>query len=199
MKAYIYAIKNVINNKVYVGSTKSLKFRRQDHFTALKSNRHPNIHLQKAYNKYGKDKFHFYQLEECSSDNRKEREIYWISNYDACDRDKGYNICKPNEDGFSCNEETKQRMSEATIRSGVAKAVDMYTTDLQFVGTYDSANLCSKTHNIYSSIILDIMNGKRLTYKGFTFFLRGETPYKRVSPKQRNMTLYHKNQKTDIN
>lgn len=181
-----------MNNKIYVGSTKSLKYRKLDHFSALNSNRHANIHLQKAYNKYGKDKFHFYLLEECTTDNRKEREIYWISNYDTCNRDKGYNICKPNENAFSCHEETKERMLQATIRNGTAKPVDMYTTDLQFIGSYDSANLCSKTHNIPSGIIVDILNSKRLTYKGYTFFIRGETPYKRVSSKQRDMTLYHK-------
>jgi len=59
MKIGIYTITNLINNKKYVGSSISIFKRKTAHFSNLRLNRHPNIHLQNAYNKYGKENFVF--------------------------------------------------------------------------------------------------------------------------------------------
>ena len=192
MKAFIYAIKNVINNKVYVGSTRSLTCRKQDHFSALRRKNHANEHLQKSYNKYGKDKFHFYTLEECTTENRKEREIYWINKLNSFNRDYGYNIYQPNVDKFQCHEETKIKLQKANIKNGKSIPINMYTANLEFVGTFDSSHHCSRIYNLYPHIINQIINGKRLTYKGYTFFKKDEVPYIRQSSKQRNMEKYRK-------
>ena len=58
-KSGIYMILNVYNNKCYVGSTKNLYKRKNEHFRYLKNNKHHSDHLQRAYNKYGSDKFIF--------------------------------------------------------------------------------------------------------------------------------------------
>jgi len=56
----IYYIKNIINNKVYIGSTRSTFYRRiSHHISSLKSNTHFNYKLQKDYNKYGIKAFIF--------------------------------------------------------------------------------------------------------------------------------------------
>ena len=46
MKSGIYIIRNLINNKVYVGKSKNVKQRKNAHFSALKLNKHNNQHLQ---------------------------------------------------------------------------------------------------------------------------------------------------------
>lgn len=61
----IYAIVNTLNNKKYIGSTCNLRKRYRQHFNLLKNNAHINIHLQRAFNKYGYDKFEFWILEQC--------------------------------------------------------------------------------------------------------------------------------------
>ena len=58
-KSGIYKIINKVNGKYYVGSTKDFNKRWLDHKSALIGNRHPNDKLQRAWNKYGQDKFEF--------------------------------------------------------------------------------------------------------------------------------------------
>lgn len=62
MESGIYMIKNEINNKFYIGSTKNFKKRFMIHKSRLKNNNHDNVHLQKSYNKYG-DVFSYIILE----------------------------------------------------------------------------------------------------------------------------------------
>ena len=61
----IYCIKNILNNKKYIGSTLHFMVRLRSHFYQLRKNIHCNIHLQNAYNKYGLKFFRFMILEEC--------------------------------------------------------------------------------------------------------------------------------------
>jgi len=70
IKSGIYKIINKINNKYYVGSAKNIRNRWKKHFTDLNTNRHPNYHLQSAYNKYGKDSFIFTFIEEVESNKK---------------------------------------------------------------------------------------------------------------------------------
>lgn len=59
-----YQIKNIINNKVYIGITELLVEKRfQQHKTMLKNNRHPNYFLQFDWNKYGEENFMFSLIE----------------------------------------------------------------------------------------------------------------------------------------
>lgn len=65
-RAGVYQIKNILNNKIYIGSSSNLKKRLSYHLYALRRNKHPNKHLQAAFNKYGEDKFEFNLIEECA-------------------------------------------------------------------------------------------------------------------------------------
>lgn len=94
-KSGIYMILNVYNNKCYVGSTKNLYKRKNEHFRYLKNNKHHSDHLQRAYNKYGSDKFIFAILEECGIENLIDREVFWIKMKNSLDSKYGYNIAIP--------------------------------------------------------------------------------------------------------
>lgn len=58
----IYEIHNTLNGKRYVGGSTNLNYRRDDHFRRLARGAHANGHLQRAYDKYGKDAFEFRPL-----------------------------------------------------------------------------------------------------------------------------------------
>lgn len=55
----IYKIRNVVNQKFYVGSSNDVKDRFRKHRTLLRKNRHHCKHLQAAWNKYGEECFKF--------------------------------------------------------------------------------------------------------------------------------------------
>ena len=56
----IYAIRNKINGKIYIGRTEiSVRERVLLHLQALNGNRHNSPTLQEDFNKYGKEVFEF--------------------------------------------------------------------------------------------------------------------------------------------
>ena len=93
-KIGIYLITNLLNGKVYVGSTQtSFISRFQTHYMKLKSNNHKgDWYLQKSVNKYGIENFEFKILEICEKELLLDREAFWINFYKACNRDFGYNL-----------------------------------------------------------------------------------------------------------
>lgn len=87
----IYLITNLVNNKVYVGSSVDLLKRYKEHEYYLKKNKHHNMHLQRAWDKYGENNFSFSILEIVFEKNELiEREQYWMDFYNVSE--KGYNI-----------------------------------------------------------------------------------------------------------
>lgn len=94
----IYKIVNTINGKIYIGSTfcsGGFKRRWTVHKSGLNTGKHPNRHLQSAWNKYGKNVFLFVVVEEIiNSDILLEREQWYMDFYDSYNDKKGYNISK---------------------------------------------------------------------------------------------------------
>lgn len=78
MPTGIYAIRNEVNGKMYIGSAIDISRRLATHFYRLRTNKHPSKHLQAAFNKYGEDAFERSTLEECAPEKLLEREQHWI-------------------------------------------------------------------------------------------------------------------------
>ena len=74
----IYAIRNTINGKMYVGKSTNVPNRFIRHKTLLKNSKHFNRHLQRSYQKYGKIQFEYVLLEECEKNNLSSKEQEWI-------------------------------------------------------------------------------------------------------------------------
>ena len=78
-KKVIYKIRNLNNDKIYVGSTVNYSARRQEHFRDLVINKHHSCALQRAFNKYGKDSFVFEIIEYVDEKNLLiQREQFYI-------------------------------------------------------------------------------------------------------------------------
>lgn len=90
----IYIIVNKVNAKKYVGKSKNIYKRIKWHISALNmKHKDENPHLINSWNKYGRDNFYYEILEEVSGENNiSERELFWISQYECLNRDKGYNL-----------------------------------------------------------------------------------------------------------
>jgi hypothetical protein len=80
----IYCIKNTINNKCYIGQSKNIYVRFQNHKHCLRKNKQSNPYLQEDFNKYGEESFLFEILEFCNIENLLEREKYHLSIVKEC-------------------------------------------------------------------------------------------------------------------
>lgn len=112
----IYQIKNLINGKIYVGSAADFYERWHSHQHYLNINNHHNQHLQRAWNKYGKQYFIFEILEiihDTSVIVAKEQS--WINFTQCCNSEIGYNIrVTANSNlGLNFSKEHKAKMSIA--------------------------------------------------------------------------------------
>lgn len=71
-----YQIRNVINDKIYIGSSKHIKERWMTHKDLLNRNVHFNQKLQRSYNKYGSENFVFEILEYIPQLERESKEDF---------------------------------------------------------------------------------------------------------------------------
>lgn len=75
--AGIYAIVNRLNGKMLIASAINLEQAREEQLRLLRERRHPNKHLQAAYNKYGSEHFEFEVIERCPFSALRDREDHW--------------------------------------------------------------------------------------------------------------------------
>lgn len=95
-KAGVYRILCSINNKMYIGSSKDVGGRFNNHKRAFILGKN-SPHLQHAWNLHGPVAFKFEIVEFVDSKDLKiirTREQYWIDYFDSANPEKGYNIEK---------------------------------------------------------------------------------------------------------
>lgn len=106
----VYFITCLTNKKQYVGSTIDFESRTLDHLKCLRSNRHCNKKLQRAYNKYGEESFQFSIYEECIENQLLKLEQNVLDNLGLVKN--GFNIAEFTSSGFrgrTWSEEDKER------------------------------------------------------------------------------------------
>lgn len=78
MKSGIYKISNIINNRIYIGSTYNISARFSAHKSSLRKNKHYNYKLQNDWNKSKGDNFIFEIIELCTKHMCLQREQFYI-------------------------------------------------------------------------------------------------------------------------
>jgi group I intron endonuclease len=172
----IYQIRNLINNKIYVGSSINLKNRKNTHFHKLRKNSHSNLHLQNAWNKYGENNFIFEILEECKEDFLLAEEQKYIEKIKP-----EYNIRKIAESNFGLkhSKESIEKMSgEKNINAKINQEVANEIRKL-----YNSCKISqlklAKMYNLHLGTIQQIIENKtwkdsRYDYKKYEKDFSGE-------------------------
>ena len=119
MTTGIYRITNTKNNKFYIGSSVCVENRRNKHYHSLEHNKHENSHLQRAWNKYGKENFKYEIVEEVHDKNKLlEKEQMWLDSSNCCDRSVGYNICEKASSRIGVKISDKQKNHLSKMWSG---------------------------------------------------------------------------------
>lgn len=122
IKSVIYQIRNLITNKLYVGSALNRSKRWAWHKYKLNLNDHSNRYLQRAWNKYGEAAFEFRVIEFVDDKSKLlEREQFWIDWMQCCNPAIGYNIRKQaaSNIGVVFSKETRAKMSMSKIGNKV--------------------------------------------------------------------------------
>ena len=149
----IYCIVNTINNKKYVGSSKSIYFRVIEHISHLRKGKHHSKYLQNSFNKYGENVFITNILEICVKDVKilREKEKYWIDKLSP-----EYNIMQ-NPVTWEPTKETKKQISETLknkYKSGeiipnynleTSVSLDLYDFSENLIGSYRSISQLQKS------------------------------------------------------
>lgn len=122
----IYAIRNTLNGRHYVGSTSvSIAGRFKSHKHQLRHGKHHSPALQRSWKKNGESVFEFIVLEVVENlDSILEREQHWIEELKAADSRAGYNVAKVagTRAGVPQPEEMKERYRQE--RKGVPKSAE---------------------------------------------------------------------------
>lgn len=111
----IYRIRNVINGKIYIGSSVNLKKRWYEHRRQLCNGDHGNHYLQASWKKYGEEAFLFEIVEECDhlDDAAMLDREQWHLDNSGCLKN-GYNI-RPRADATTHSPESIEKCRLARI------------------------------------------------------------------------------------
>lgn len=136
----IYAIHNIVNDKYYIGQARDIHERWIQHRSRLKCNTHENSHLQASYNKYHKENFEYFVVEECEESQLNDREIYYIEKYDSY-----YNGYNQDKGGARCTgyKHTEEEIAKMRLIQG-PKAVLQIDMSLNIVAEWVSCSHAGK-------------------------------------------------------
>lgn len=111
--AFVYMITNKINEKNYIGATKTsvkVRFRKHKSTSRNINDRNHSKPLYQDMRKYGMDAFEVTVLEECGVEEMSQKEAYYIEKYNSTHN--GYNIALGGAGKPLWNDETINRWKE---------------------------------------------------------------------------------------
>lgn len=161
----VYAIRNNISDKVYIGSSKTVKARFVGHMKTLLLGEHHSKHLQNFFDKHPYIIFRVELLEKCLPEERKDREQHYLDTLQPFG-EKGFNIRKSvysflGTERAKITDEDRQNLSNSRSY-GFAR----YDLEGSLLKVYRSRAQLARELNIPKTSINKACNGRLLTYLG---------------------------------
>jgi predicted GIY-YIG superfamily endonuclease len=170
MKIGIYRIKNSINNKIYIGSTKNIEARWAKHKALLRHNKHQNAHLQNAWNKYGENAFIFEVIEECKIKDLINREQFFIDNLNP-----EYNQTAI-AGKVEMTPERRDKLSKSVLKAykegrleGTTKVIYQYDLRGNYLRSFESLKQAVELTKVDLSHLSEALNGKKNVVGGYVW------------------------------
>jgi group I intron endonuclease len=131
---FIYMIKNIVNNMIYIGqTTRNLNKRIWEYKSNYNRNESNNDHLYNAFHKYGWDKFEFSIIDTAESiEELNKKEIEYIKKYNSTNKKLGYNLEEGGRNSIP-SQETLDKMSKA--HSGVKQSDEWIRKRIPMAGS----------------------------------------------------------------
>lgn len=165
MTCGIYKIENMINHHIYIGQSRNIEKRWNNHKRVKEEEKHA---IHRAIDKYGIENFSFDIIEKCEPDKLNEREIYWISKYNSYER--GYNETRGGQ-GFA-----------ATVKLTLSQVEEI--TNLLKTNQYTNLEIAKK-FEVSENTICGINTGYNWKRQGIDYPIAKE----RVKPAQQNYCI----------
>ena len=190
---------------MYVGYATNFLHRWAVHRYDMRRGKHHSIHLQRAINIYGIDKFKFEVLEECEEQFLCGQEHYWCLMLDTHNDKYGYNdqlthpygLVRPSEETKkkmrkprNLTQEQRDRLSYRAIHitRHPGAAVMCFNLKGMLLCEYESVAECSRKLGIKRTWITDVLMGRSRLCKEFNFIYK-----KDYDPdKDYSVTIVHK-------
>lgn len=137
----IYCIKNKVNNKKYIGLSRDIRRRWNEHKSDLRNNKHNNIYLQREWNIYNEDSFEFSIVELCNPYEICDREKYYIAEYRTLSHENGYNFTSGGECVTTTNKNVIHLLSGNIYNSVKEAAIHNNVADITMI------DWCRKYYN----------------------------------------------------
>ena len=148
----IYQIKNLTNNKSYVGQSINIKKRYREHiFSSMHITKDSNSPIHKAIKKYGHENFQLIILEECAREQLNIKEQFWINKLNTYQN--GYNATLGGDTDSHYN----------------GKEVELYDLNGKYVTSFPTVTMAAEALKVNRSTIYQILQGYRLSCKGYQF------------------------------
>lgn len=181
----IYYLKNINNNKLYIGSSKNIRSRIYNHKNKFKHQKHSNPYLQNVVNKYGFEIFECGLLEKCDEKDLLKREQYYLDNLKP-----EYNLTLKVERNILSKESRlkqantrRKRIKSGEIQLVGLKTIYVYNLDGTFFKEFNSIGNACKELNTRRSCVSDALKSKTSYSKGYLWSLTKEEKLKSYNKK----------------
>lgn len=140
----IYKYTNKKNGKIYIGRSTNIIRRKWEHY----HNPSPYSFFDQTLIKIGENCFDFEIIEECSAEELRDKEKYWIKFYNCCvldNRQGGYNLTRGGEE-YRSEENPWAKLSMVQVNEIIEKLIN----------TKISIQNLAKEYNVHYNTISDI-------------------------------------------